>query len=401
MSEIKTAQDIVDAINRDNEEYRKANDAAIAELKANGKVSAETEAKMSKMDAALVAQSEQLDTIKSQMERTGAMNDVDNDIKTREEAIAFKTFLETGEIKSDYANTTTGADGGYAVPTNLSTRLSQLVVASSPVRQLARVVNIGTGNTYKENIDLNNAASGWTTQTGSRAATVAGKLGQVSIAAEEMYANAEATQQSLDDLNFNTEEFIVNSLVNSFARLESTAFVSGSGSGQPTGFLTTTKVTTPGTYEFGKLNNIETAAVDTIATDDLINLVYGIPAQYASRGAFGLNRLMLRDIRKLKDGNNNYIWQPSLVVGQPSTLLGAPVYEMADMAATHTNGGGDTDAVIFADWQEFYLIVDRVGMTMLRDPFSNKPFVQFYATKRVGGKIFNAKAGVVLTVNDA
>ena len=383
------------------EEFKKANDDRLAKIENQKYAPADLEAKVNNINTDITNMLTKMEDIKSQMERAASIDDVANNIKTAEEAKAFNAFLREGKGMERKAITVgTPSAGGYAVPEGLVTEFDRILVDSSPVRQVARVVATSTG-TWERLVGQNDAASGWTTETGSRTATNTPTLGQVLITAQEMYANASVSQTALDDIFYNVEAELMVDLMASFSRLEAAAFVNGNGSGQPKGFLNYTKVTTKGTPEWGKLNNIETASTDAISAEDLIELVHTLRSGYRANGAFGMNRQILADIRKLKGSDNYYLWQPSLTAAAPSTILGYPVYEMEDMASSHTNGGGDTDAVVFADWKRFYVVVDRKGMTMLRDPYSNKPYVDFYGTRRVGGGILDSFAGVCLTINDA
>jgi len=348
----------------------------------------------------------ELDEVKSQMARSAAIENAANDIDSKEEEKAFLAFVTQGEgaDRSSQKAMTVGTPsaGGYAVPEGLVREFDRLLIDSSPVRQLARNVTTSTG-TWERLVGQNDAACGWTTETGARSATNTPTIGDVVITAQEMYANASVSQTALDDIFFDVEGELMEDLRQSFSRLEATAFVNGTGSGQPKGFLAYDKVTTPGTPEWGKLNNIETAANDAISFDDIIELIHTLKSGYRGNGAFGMNRAILSDIRKLKGNDNYYLYQmPS--ASAPATIAGYPVYEFEDMPASHTNGGSpelDTDAIVFADWKKFYAVVDRVGMRMLRDPYSNKPYVDFYATKRVGGGIVDSHAGVVLTINNS
>lgn len=381
------------------EEFKKANDSRLDKIESQKYAPADLEEKVNRINSAIDTYQEKMDAVQAQMEKASALESLEKGLVSDAEKKAFDDFLRKG-IEGKSINTGTPSEGGYAVPEGLVREFSRIQKETGSMRQLARVVQTGT-STWETVIGQNDAASGWTTETGARTTTTAPTVGNVNITAEEMYAKVAVTQKAIDDIFYNVEGEVMEDLRLSFDRLEQTAFTTGSGSGQPKGFLSYTKVATPGTAEWGKLNHILTASTDAIAGDDLIELVHTLEPAYRNGGAFQMNRGILADIRKLKGADNYYFWTPGLQAGAPSTILGYPVYENPFMAASHTNGGGDTDAIAFAQWNRFYVVVDRMGIRMLRDPYSNKPYVDFYATKRVGGGILDSKAGVVLTVNDS
>lgn len=291
-------------------------------------------------------------------------------------------------------------DGGYLVPRQMETTITRVVTDISPVRSVAQVITIGTGS-YSKPINLGSASSGWVGEASSRPQTNTPQLSQLVFPVHEIYAMPGATQTLLDDANINVEQWLADEVRIEFARAEGAAFVTGNGVAKPQGFMSYPKVANA-SYSWGNVGFILTGtandfSADPDAVDDFIDVVYALKNEYRSRARWAMNRATTARVRKFRDGDDNYIWQPSIQVGQPSSLLGYPVVEMEDMASA----GDGAYPVAFADWASAYLIVDRIGIRVLRDPFSAKPYVLFYTTKRVGGGIQNFEAIKLLKSDDA
>ncbi len=281
-------------------------------------------------------------------------------------------------------------DGGYTVTPDLSGRIAQLVRETSPMRQAANVVTIGT-DALEGIHDLNEATSGWVSETEQRTETATPKIGEYRIPVHEQYAEPRATQKLLDDAVFNIEEWLAGKIAERMARMENEAFVNGNGVRKPRGFLTYAA----GTPTAGAFNTIEQIAsganggfADEDAGDALINLVFSLKSGYRENASFMMKRATLADVRKLKDASGNYLWQPDFQLKQGGTLLGFDVVEAEDMPDI-ANG---SLAIAFGDFKAGYQIVDRQGIRVLRDSFTAKPYVKFYTTKRVGGDVVNFEA---------
>jgi HK97 family phage major capsid protein len=281
-------------------------------------------------------------------------------------------------------------DGGYWVTPDMSGRIAQLVRETSPMRQVAGIVTIGSDALEGIN-DLNEATSGWVGETEARTETTAPKTGEYRIPVHEQYAEPRATQKLLDDALFNVEEWLSGKIAERLSRMENTAFVNGNGVRQPRGFMTYA-AGTPTASAFSVIEQIPTGASGAFAAtnpgDALISLVYSLKSAYRDKAVFMMKRATLAEVRKLKDGSDNYLWQPDFQVKQGGTLLGFDVVEAEDMPAI----GASSLSIAFGDFNAGYQIVDRQGIRILRDSFTAKPYVKFYTTKRVGGDVVNFEA---------
>ena len=277
--------------------------------------------------------------------------------------------------------------GGYFMPMNMSNEVAELLVEYDPIRQIADVESISEGDTWtglKEGTTL--FSSSWVAERGSRAETTAGTFEEDKIPTHEQYANPFVTQKQIDDPKFNIQAYAAKKIAEVFGVAEGLAFVSGSGVTRPLGFTSTL----PGTTSVETVTGGVSATIDT---DDMLSLIAELPEAYARNAAFLMRRATKFVLRKLKDGNGQYLWQPSLQIGTPPSFDGIPVYESPNVAAV----GASAKAVILADWKKFYKIIDRQGMRTVPDPFTNKPYVELYTTRRVGGQVRLPEAGKILT----
>jgi len=281
-------------------------------------------------------------------------------------------------------------DGGYAVTPDMTGRIASLVFETSPMRQVANIVTIGT-DTLEGFNDLSEATSGWVGETGSRDETDTPKIGQWKISVHEQYAEPRATQKLLDDAMFDIEAYLAGKIAERLARMENAAFINGDGVQKPRGILTY-EAGVPSASNFSVIEQISSGASGAFASDNpgdaLISLVYSLKAPYREKAVFMMNRDTLAEVRKLKDGNGNYLWQPDFQQKQGGTLLGFNVIEAEDMPAI----GAGSLSIAFGDFDAAYQIVDRQGINILRDSFTAKPYVKFYTTKRVGGDVVNFEA---------
>jgi HK97 family phage major capsid protein len=281
-------------------------------------------------------------------------------------------------------------DGGFAVPPDMGGRIVALILETSPMRQAANVVTIGTDALEGVN-DLSDATSGWVGETESRPETTSPKIGEWRIPVFEQYAEPRATQKLLDDAMFNVEDYLAAKIADRLSRMENAAFINGNGNKKPRGILTYA-AGTPSSSNFSVVEQVPTGAAGAFAAfdpgDALINLVYTLKSSYREKAVFMMKRATLAEVRKLKDGQGNYLWQPDFQMKQGGTLLGFNVVEAEDMPAM----AADSLSVAFGDFNAGYQIVDRQGIRILRDAFTAKPYVKFYTTKRVGGDIVNFEA---------
>ena len=293
--------------------------------------------------------------------------------------------------------TSTGSAGGFALPEQIASQIARLSLDISPIRSISRVVTVGTPD-YKELIDVGGAAFEWVGEGDTRAQTATPDLAEVAPTFGMASARPRATEESLDDLFFDVESWLIESCVEAIAAGEGAAFVSGNGTKKPTGFLAgpAPVATADAARAFGTLQYVasgQAAAMPTSA-DVFHDLVYSLRARYRANAQWVMAKSVLSAIRKYKDSSNQYLWQPSLQAGQPQTFIGYGITEAEDMPVV----GAGAFPVAFGDFHEGYLIADRVGMRMTRDEITMPGFVNFYVRKRVGGKLRNTQAIKLLKI---
>ena len=285
-----------------------------------------------------------------------------------------------------------GGDGGLAVPLEIDQRIETTLRILSPIRAVADVVKVGSSS-YRKLVAVGGFASGWVSESAGRPETNTPTFVEVAPPMGEIYANPAATQQMLDDAMFDVEGWLANEIAADFARAEGVAFVVGTGVSQPKGFLTyPVAVTADAARPWGTLQYVASGAAGAFVAsnpaDRLIDLVHSLRTPYRQGAVFVMNSNSLSVIRKFKDTAGAFIWRPGLSEGEPATLLGYPVIEaeaMPDIAANALS-------IAFGNFQAGYVIAERGETAVLRDPYSNKPFVHFYATRRVGGALVNSEA---------
>jgi HK97 family phage major capsid protein len=388
--EVKAAPaDGGDALMRAFEEFKAANDQRIAALE-QGRGDVLLEEKVARIDRALTEQ-------KSLIEKaalSGRRPALGADPVESEHKSAWHTYLRRGDIsaltqfEAKALSVGSDPDGGYVAPPELDRLIESRLKQVSPMRAIA-TVRTTSANVFKKPISLTAAGTGWVAETGARTQTATPTLAMLEFPTAELYANLGATQTLLDDSFVNLEDWIATEVEEAFAGQERAAFVSGDGDNQPRGFLDYDMVA-EGSHAWEKIGYIATgvdggfAASDPV--DDLIDLIYTPKTQYRQNARFVMNRKTLSAVRKLKDGDDQYIWSPDDAGG--STLLGYPITEIEDMP----DMAADSFSIAFGDFARGYLIVDRAGVRVLRDPYSAKPYVLFYVTKRVGGGVQNFDA---------
>lgn len=285
-----------------------------------------------------------------------------------------------------------GPVGGYAVPREIDASIDGVLKAASPIRSIANVVRTGTAG-YRKLVATGGIASGWAAETGARAETATPNFAEIAPPSGELFANPAASQAMLDDAAFDVEGWLAQEIGREFAAAEGAAFVTGNGTNRPKGFLTyTTTAEADGVRAFGSLQYLASGAAGAFASgagaDRLIDLVQALRAPYRQGASFVMNSKTLATIRKLKTADGAFLWQPGLNGGAPATLLGYPVVEAEDMPDI----AADSLSIAFGNFATGYVIAERSETSILRDPYSNKPFVHFYAVKRIGGAVANSEA---------
>jgi len=282
-------------------------------------------------------------------------------------------------------------DGGYLVPVTVSSRIIKKIYETSNLRALATVETIGGKELEIPRDEGEFGTGGWVGETTAPSETSTSQLGVSKIFAHEMYAEPRVTQSMLEDAGLDIEAWVANKVGEKMGRVEATAFFTGTGVNQPRGLLTYAAGTTNGTIE-----QITSGGATTITADKLFDLVFALKDYYVPNARFLMKRLTVRDIMKLKDGQGNYLWQMGDIKGgQPATILGAPVERCEDMP---TVAAGSL-SVAFGDFRAAYTIVDRLGLTLLRDNLTAKPWVKFYNRRRVGGDVVNFEAVKLLVTS--
>jgi HK97 family phage major capsid protein len=289
------------------------------------------------------------------------------------------------ELETKAMSVGSNPDGGYLVPEEIEREIGRRLANISPIRSIAGVREM-SGSVYKKPFMTTGPATGWVGETAARPTTNSPVLDELSFPAMEIYAMPAATPSLLEDTAINLDEWIAAEVEQAFAEQEGAAFVNGDGTNKPKGFLQYTKVA-EASWSWTNIGFIKTGVNGGFPAaapiDPLVDLVYALKAGYRQNGHFVMNRRTQSAIRKLKDEDGQYLWQPAAQVGGRATLMTFPVVEAEDMPDVAT----DSYSVAFGDFRRGYLVVDRQGVRVLRDPYSAKPYVLFYTTKRVGGGV--------------
>ena len=373
------------------EAFKQANDERLGEIERRMSADAVTVDKVERINRAL----DEL-TLKSRRPQLGADTPDALPAHRREHKAAFEAYVRKGEtgtlatLEAKSLSAGSDADGGYLVPDETEAEIGRLLSEASPIRSIAGVRQV-TAAVYKKPFAITGPQTGWVGETAARPETTAPTLAEMQFPAMELYAMPAATQTLLDDAAVSIDQWIAEEVQAAFAEQEGTAFVTGDGSNKPRGFLDYTKVADD-SWTWGNLGYVATGAAGAFpasdASDVLVDLIYTLKAGYRQNANWIMNRKTQAEVRKLKDADGNYLWQPAATADGRASLIGFPVTEAEDMPDI----GADAFAVAFGDFRRGYLIVDRIGVRILRDPYSAKPYVLFYTTKRVGGGVQNFEA---------
>ena len=395
--DVKDVEQVAQELQAKFDAFKEKNDKRLEAVEQEkGKLAGEVETlngKLSELDELKSALEEELKQVKRPA--GGPQSKAASEHKT-----AFIGFMRKGkddglrELERKALQVGVDEDGGYAVPEELDRTILNLLKDEVVMRQEATTITVGGAN-YKKLVNLGGTASGWVGETDARPETDASKLGQIEPFMGEIYGNPQATQTMLDDAFFNVEDWINSELAIEFAEQEEIAFTSGNGTKKPKGFLAYASTLDPDkTRAFGTLQHILSGAAAGVTADAIIKLVYTLRKVHRNGEKFMMNNNSLFAIRILKDSEGNYLWRPGLELGQPSSLVGYGVAEneqMPDIAA-------DAKAIAFGNFKRGYTIVDRIGTRILRDPYTKKPFVGFYTTKRTGGMLVDSQAIKLLQI---
>ena len=426
----------IEQLGHNYEEFKKANDEHLKAVEErNGEIVTETKERLERVEAelqrAIDAKKEaekrgaevvdRLEILESKGIRPGSKADNEHEQAELAHKNAFVDWLRDGTkerelreaekqaIEHKAVTIASATGGGNAMPEDLKRRIELKVTNLSPFRPAppagagCRIVQAST-NDVKLLVDSKGAAGGWAAEATSRAETATPVLNQVAPTMGELYAVPKASEWSLDDIFFNVEDWLVNSVSTEFAALEGAAFASGDGTNKPTGFITTsTPVTTADDASparaFGVLQYTASGAAGAFVNDQLgspagnpgdklIDLMCTLKAAHRTRAVWVMNKATMCTVMKFHDGDGNYLWRPGLALGVPNTILGYPVVEAEDMPAIAAN----SFSIAFGDFDSGYAIVDRVGMRVTRDEVTSKGHVLWYVRKRLGGDVLNDDA---------
>ncbi len=379
------------------EAFKGANDARLDEIERKASADTLLEEKVARIDQAVTSAQARLDRVVSEGRRpelgtgSGALRTAS--VMHGEEKAAFDGYLKTGsgfglELKAGLSTASNSA--GYVVPEQTERAIERRLMAGSPMREIATVRTVAAG-VFRKPVSTAGLAAGWVAEAAARPETDPATLSLLEFPAADLYASPAATQTLLDDALVDLDEWLASEVEDAFAAQETSAFVGGDGINKPKGFLSY-DIVAEASHEWGKVGYIASGAAGGFAptspTDRLIDLVYAPKARYRPNGRFVMNRKTVSVVRKFKDSDGGYIWQPAQRPGETASLLGYAVTEIETMPDVAANSA----AIAFGDFQRGYLIVDRAGVRVLRDPYSAKPYVLFYTTKRVGGGIQNFDA---------
>lgn len=394
MTEIKNA---VDELQRGWHEFRKENDERLQAIEKRGSADALMGEKLGRINARMDELQEMI-TRARRLPSSGDSNGAELTAEQQEYKTQLGIYLRKGNednlrvLEQKAMNVGSDPDGGYWVLPDTNGRIAQKIFESSPIREIATVQPISTDALEGDN-DLDEAGAGWAGETSTRPETTTPDIGRWRITVEEMYAEPRATQKLLDDSTVDPEAWLVGKVSQRFARLEAAAFVNGNGVVKPRGFANyPTAATADGSRPWGTIEHVATGVSGgwpaSAPADKLIELCYKLKQAYRTNARWVMPRVLVGEVRAFKDDNKQYIWMPGIAAGQPQTILGHPVTEAEDVPAKAAN----SLSVWFGDFRVAYQIVDRLGMQVLRDPYTAKPFVKFYCRRRVGGAVINFEA---------
>ncbi len=372
------------------EAFKDSNDQRIAELEHRSAADTVTLDKLDRINQALDQHKKVVDDLLLKANRP-SIGGAGRSPVNLEHRAAFDAYIRNGQedglhgLEEKALSVGSDPDGGYLVPDETETEIMRRLAVVSPIRTIAGIRQVSS-SVYKKPFSTTGPSVGWVGETAARPETTAMTLAELSFPTMELYAMPAATATLLDDSAVNIDEWIAEEVETAFAEQEGTAFVAGDGVNKPRGFLDYTTVA-EGSWSWGNLGYVVTGVDGAFPAADesdvLIDLIYTLKAGYRQNCHWVMNRSTQADIRKLKDADGNYIWQPPASADAAASLMGFPVVEAEDMPDIASN----SLSIAFGDFRRGYLIVDRLGIRVLRDPYSSKPYVLFYTTKRVGGGV--------------
>jgi len=374
------------------EEFKEANDRRIAEKRSTDVV---LEEKIARLDSTIGSQAQRLEAVELKQARPVLGIERPETPQANKPALehkaAFEAYVRSGDsanlraLEQKALSAGSNPDGGFVVPPEIENQIGQRLFAISPIRSLASIRTISS-NVYKKPMMAAGAGSGWVGESDGRSQTATPTLDELSFPAMELYAMPAATATLLEDSAVNIDEWLAQEVERVFAVQEGAAFVTGDGNNKPKGFLSYTTVANA-SWTWGNIGYIASGVAgafpSSAPSDVLIDLILAVKAGYRQNAVFVMNRKTQSVIRKFKDSTGNYLWQPPATPTGRASLMNFPLFDVEDMPDISAS----SLAVAFGDFSRGYLVVDRAGVTVLRDPYTAKPYVLFYTTKRVGGGV--------------
>jgi HK97 family phage major capsid protein len=395
---IQEIQTTVDKIGVAFEELKAANNDRLAEIEKKGSADVLLENKLETINTYINDQQE----LKERIEKLETTSSIDVSDSVSKEADseykeAFLRYIKKGyegpALEEKALSVGNDTEGGYTVTAELSGRIIERLFETSPMRSICNVQTISSDALDMIQDDASAASGGWAGEQTARVVTASPTIGRKSIPAHELYAMPQATPKLLDDSSWDAEAWLGKKIGDILGRNENTAFIVGTGANQPRGITT---------YPNGNVtNSIEQVAsasgqAGIVTSNDIVNLYYTLLPEYARNSTYIMARATEQVVRTLVDQNGQYMWQPAFTREETPTLMGRPIVQCSDMPAI----GANSLSIAVGDFNEGYTIVDRTGLRVLRDAYSNKPFIDFYATKRTGGDVTNFQA-IKLLILDA
>ena len=378
------------------EAFKETNDRRLGEIEQKLTADVVTRDKVDRINRAMDEHKRVLDGLALKRARPALGGSGEGSLEAAEHKAAFSAYMRRGDesalraLEGKAMSVGSAADGGYLVPPETDGEIGRRLSAASPIRALATVRQV-SGAVLKKPFATSGMAAGWVAETAARPQTNTAQLAELSFPTMELYAMPAATAALLDDAAVDVEGWIASEVDIVFGEQEGTAFVSGDGVNKPKGFLSYTNVA-DGSWSWGNIGYIATGAAGAFKasgpSDTLVDTIYALKAGHRQNASFVMNRKTQSAIRKFKDADGNYLWRPPATSGQLASLMGFAIAEAEDMPDV----AADSFSIAFGDFRAGYLVVDRTGVRVLRDPYSAKPYVLFYTTKRVGGGVQNFEA---------
>jgi len=386
--ELKELKEGFEAMGTAFEEFKKANDLRLKQIEEKGGADPLIEEKLQKINADMDAKQELIDNVQATLKRIAQSSEGGQEGKEtaemREYKKGFNKFLRKGhedgllDLQRKALSVDSDPDGGYVVIPEMDMTILRNLAETTPMRSRASVQTISSDALEQPKRTSGATSGGWVGETASRTETTNPKLGLLRIEAHEQYVEPAATQKFLDDSAINVEQWLSDEIAETIALTENTAFITGDGIAKPRGILTFTAGTGA-----GQIEQVNSGHASQVTADGLISLQTALKEGYQVNASWFMTRATVGLIRKLKGSDNNYLWQPGLSASEPAMLLGRPY----DMASDMPEVAANALALAYGDFRRGYKIVDRTGVRILRDPYSSKPLVLFYATKRTGGDV--------------